>query len=68
MYHNKFKRYKNHYVCLECRKGFIKPNEKDIAEKEGDLSLLLNAFYYSKPKKTLTKDQKEALAEKYLDS
>lgn len=65
-YLKKYKRYKRHFICFNCKKGFRQPNEKDMAEQNGDLSLLLNAFYYSKPKKQVSKDIVEYLKEKYF--
>ncbi|WP_196894772.1 hypothetical protein [Aureivirga marina] len=66
-YLQKIKRYKRHFICVDCRKGFKKSNEKDFAEKNGELSLLLNAFYFSKPKKKLSKKEKDALKLKYFE-
>lgn len=60
------KRYKRHYLCFKCRKNFKQPNEKDLAQKEGELSLLLNAFYFSKSKKKISKNLVTYLNEKYF--
>lgn len=62
----KYKRYKRHYICLSCRKGFKQANEKDMAERKGELSLLLNAFYYKPRKKKIPKDVVQYLKEKYF--
>lgn len=62
----KTKRYKKHFICFSCRKNFKQPNAKDLAEKNGDLSLLLNAFYYSKPKKEVAKHVVDYLKEEYF--
>lgn len=37
-----------------------------MAEKEGELSLLMNAFYSSSPKKKITQDVVDYLKEKYF--
>ncbi|WP_298420191.1 hypothetical protein [uncultured Kordia sp.] len=63
---HKTKRYKRHFICFKCRKNFKQPNEKDLAEKDGELSLLLNAFYFSKPKKKISKDIVAYLNNKYF--
>ncbi|MEP0264288.1 hypothetical protein [Dokdonia sp.] len=60
------KRYKRHFLCFNCRKNFKQPNEKDLAQKNGELSLLLNAFYFSKPKKKISEDLVAYLNEKYF--
>ena len=62
----KTKRYKRHFICFKCRKGFKQPNEKDLAEQGGELSLLLNAFYFSKPKKKISSDVLVYLDKKYF--
>ena len=62
----KTKRYKRHFICFKCRKGFKQPNEKDLAEQDGELSLLLNAFYFSKPKKKISSDVVDYLNKKYF--
>jgi len=64
----KTKRYKRHFLCFQCRKNFKKPNEKDLAEANGELSILLNAFYYSKPKKKVSKELVQYLKEKYFNT
>jgi hypothetical protein len=63
----KTKRYKRHFICFKCRKNFKQPNEKDLAEPKGELSLLLNAFYYANPKKKITKDIVQYLKDKYFN-
>lgn len=60
-------RYKRHYICFNCRKNFKQSNPKDRAEANGDLSLLLNAFYYAKPKKKVSKDIIAYLKTEYFE-
>lgn len=60
-------RYKLHYICFVCRKNFKQPNPKDVAERKGELSLLLNGFYFVKPKKGIPADIVQYLQEEYFD-
>jgi len=60
-------RYKLHYICFGCRKNFKQSNPKDVAERKGELSLLLNGFYFVKPKKTIPTDVIQYLKDEYLD-
>ena len=67
-YIKKMTRYKRHFICFECRKNFKQPNEKDIAEKNGDYSLLMNAFYYFKKKKEISKSTIDYLNTTYFEN
>lgn len=60
-------RYKLHYICFVCRKNFKQPNPKDVAERKGELSLLLNGFYLLKPKKEIPADIVAYLQYEYFD-
>lgn len=51
---------------LSLPENFKQANVKDLAEKNGDLSLLLNAFYYSKPKKEIPNAVVDYLKEVYV--
>ena len=65
---SKFGRYKRHFICVECRKGFKQPNEKDMADANGELSIFLDAFYFSKPRKRVPKDIVAQLRKKYFQN
>lgn len=42
------KKYKRHYICLKCRKGFKRPSEKEMKDSSSkDFSNLMEEFYMS---------------------
>lgn len=62
------RRYKRHFICFKCRKGFKQPNIKDLAERKGDLSLLFkvqNDQYYKKQK--VSSEITEYIKKQYLE-
>ena len=55
------KNYKQHYICLECKKGFKKPSFKDIKNvKSSDFSNLMKDYYALKNRNDILIWVKEA--------